>query len=888
MADYINKQFEVVGDLILSGARIQTYFEPVLNPTPIRTIITNNQTLTGSTVTLPPVIQNLSLSGSLLNISDGNSVDMKLLLPEIDIQTLALSGTIIEISRGNSINISPLFESIELTGNQLIFPHQASNSSGGSIDLSKYSQTLAITGTTLSISEGNEIDLSYLTDELDNQTLSLSGGNLTISNGNAVDLSSLSQTLSLTGDTLTISSGNEINLNRFSQQITLSGNVLSISDGNSIDLTTVQSDQLTPVFITDITNNNGLIQKVYNTGTVPTNKVISSVTVDDDSNLGVTVEWDGPEDEWMGEASINGVVIPVSSITSLNDTRRFTATMNVDLAGEEQIQVIANGSTHTADVTLLGGGPGVTDVQFGPLPTYQGTQQAMYLDGDPIKITVTFDTTDVTSVSLDGGNDTATRTINNQSVFATDNGDGTSTVVINTAVDTSLSTITQVPVKITAKNSFGTQGVSHTSTQTVPVRQGPEITDIVFGSYPGTQTELKDNDNINITVTFDTNNVHSVQLQSGGNYASSNETRGVNVSTLQGTTPITIDTSVTSPNNQPIRIRAVGGNNNYGNYTVSSNTVVVNNVGPTYSGFNVTYPAGQTALKQSETASVSLTVSNVGGNPTYTYSTPGSQVTIPNTTTYDQIKTVTCTNPGVYNVSSNNYSVQVNRAENNKTTSHTQLIRVVDVLPSISVSSPGSMKSGGQENTSVQIYQITVTSNQQLSSFDLTTPAGAGTLTGDWIGSNNNRTWRRNLQVSDLDNKGQFDWLNLSAINLSNMTQSDISSGDKYTLSGFVSRVLTMSALSRTRHLGTTVGDPQDLTISETFRGNITFDNSIANGATLDTDISTGVDVTGKYTIVDSSNLSLVNHAGDTFFYLDRVAVNNNASGTSQITVQEV
>jgi hypothetical protein len=197
------------------------------------------------------------------------------------------------------------------------------------------------------------------------------------------------------------------------------------------------------------------------------------------------------------------------------------------------------------------------------------------------------------------------------------------------------------------------------------------------------------------------------------------------------------------------------------------------------------------------------------------------------------------------------------------------------------------MKSGGQENTSVQIYQITVTSNQQLGSFDLAATGGAGTLTGSWNGSDSNRTWTRNLQVSDLDDKGEFSWLNLAAVNLSNMTQDTISSGDKYTLSGFVARVLTMSALSRTRHLGTNVGDPTDLTISETFRGGITFDSSIANGSTLDADISTGVDVTNKYTIVDSSNLTVVDHGGDTFFYLDRVAVNNNVSGTSQITVQE-
>ena len=96
-----------------------------------------------------------------------------------------------------------------------------------------------------------------------------------------------------------------------------------------------------------------------------------------------------------------------------------------------------------------------------------------------------------------------------------------------------------------------------------------------------------------------------------------------------------------------------------------------------------------------------------------------------------------------------------------------------------------------------------------------------------------------------------------------------------------------MSALSRTRALGTNVNDPTKLTISETFRGAITFDSSIADGTTIDPDISTGVDVANKYTIVDSSSPAVVDYGGDTFFYLDRVAVNNNVSGTSVITVEE-
>lgn len=836
MPDYVNKKFEVIGDLVLSGTSVREIFEYKINPPAIQYVHTTFGTLTGSEVTIPE--QQLTLSGAELTITGGNTVDLANIIPEVDIQTLTLTGSQLSIERGNTVDLADIIPEIDI-------------------------QTLTFSGAQLSIERGNTVDLSTL-----NQTLSVSGNELSISDGNTVDLSFLSQDLD-------------------EQTLSLSGNTLTISGGNSVDLGVIQSEAVAPIFVTDITNNNGLIQHTYVTGTVPADMIVSAITVDDDSNLDITVEWDGPTDEWMGTATINDVAISLSDIERYNNTRRFYATVNVDLSGAEEIVVAANGGTHTVDVTLLGQGPAITDVSFGPTPTHGGSQQAMFLDGDTVEITLTFDSEDVASISLDGGNDTATSSVNDMSVTPTAVGDGTSTFTFDATIDTSLNTTTDVPIKVSAKNSFGTEGDEHTSSATVPVRQGPEITDVTFGSYPGSQTELKDNDTIQMTVTFDTNNISQVQLQSGGSYASASQTKSVTPATLQATTTITIDTSVTTAQDQPVRIRARGGNNNYGNYVNSANTLKVNNAGATYSGLSVSYPTGQSALKGTETADVTLTISTVGSSPTYTYSTPGSQITIPDTSSYSETKTVTCTNPGVYNISSNNFSVSVNRAENDKTTSFSGVVKVVDTLPTISVSTPGSMRSGGDENTSPQTYQVTVTSDQQLSSFDLQADANGGTLLGSWQGSNSNRTWTRNLQVSDADSKGTFTWQNLAAENLADVTQSTISSGSTYVLAGFVARTLTMSALSRTRALGTNVDDPTKLIISETFRGSITFDNSIADGTTIDPDISSGIDVANKYTIVDSSSPTVVDYGGDTFFYLDRVAVNNNVSGTSVITVEE-
>jgi len=139
-----------------------------------------------------------------------------------------------------------------------------------------------------------------------------------------------------------------------------------------------------------------------------------------------------------------------------------------------------------------------------------------------------------------------------------------------------------------------------------------------------------------------------------------------------------------------------------------------------------------------------------------------------------------------------------------------------------------------------------------------------------------------------MDSKGTFAWTSITAETLAGQTLSAIQNASgNYILGGFVARTIPVPALSRTIDLGTAVSDPTNLIVSETFRGSLSFDSSISDGTVLNGDINTGVDIIGKYTIVDSGSLSTVDLSGDTLFYLDRVAVNANASGTSNIIVEE-
>ncbi len=166
--------------------------------------------------------------------------------PTNELQTLTLSGTEISISDGNNIDLSGIIPP------------------GGTDD-----QTISLSGTTLSIESGNSVDLSSVQDgvndadadpnnELQNLSFDATSNQLTISNGNTVTIPSGGtdadpdptnelQNLSLSGTELSISDGNSLDLSGIippggtdDQTISLSGTTLSIEDGNSVDLSSVQ------------------------------------------------------------------------------------------------------------------------------------------------------------------------------------------------------------------------------------------------------------------------------------------------------------------------------------------------------------------------------------------------------------------------------------------------------------------------------------------------------------------------------------------------------------------------------------------------------------------------------------------------------------------------
>ncbi|KAA3635726.1 MAG: hypothetical protein DWQ02_09390, partial [Bacteroidetes bacterium] len=193
-------------------------------------------------------IQVLSLNGNQLVLSNGGgSVN----LPDFnnDDQHLSLSGTMLSIEGGNSVNLSSLLNDADP-------------------DPTNEIQTLSLNGTQISLSNGGgSINLPTGTTDTDDQHLTLNGTTLSIDDGNSVDLSPLQdgvndadadpmnelQTIFKTGNTVSLSNGggsftdetndadadpqNEI------QTLSLNGTQISLSNGGgSINLPTGTTD----------------------------------------------------------------------------------------------------------------------------------------------------------------------------------------------------------------------------------------------------------------------------------------------------------------------------------------------------------------------------------------------------------------------------------------------------------------------------------------------------------------------------------------------------------------------------------------------------------------------------------------------------------------------
>jgi len=363
-------------------------------------------------------------------------------------------------------------------------------------------------------------------------------------------------------------------------------------------------------------------------------------------------------------------------------------------------------------------------------------------------------------------------------------------------------------------------GASHTCTI---VQDLPPVVQIAYftGGYPGSQTELKENDTFNFFIQTNTP-ITRIEIDNYGAYKafSANVTPGTSftITTAQ------IANRGTSTQNLGARVRVQKANGSFSNWYLTesfgsidgTHLIKLNNTYPTISTINqanITYPASQAALKDTETAIVNHTVTNAN---TVAYNSPNGDLSISNPSVYETAKTVQRIG-GNYNITTNNFRIVATRTANNAiTTSTSTVVYIAHTAPTLSITTPFSrLRSGGNNGTSIQSYNIVITSSQNLISAPSLTPDtnNGGTFSGTGF-TGGPTVWTRALQINDNLIKGTKTWASISGTNLAGKIVTTINSGGTYIIGGFVSRTLSLAAFANEVTLNTSVIDFSKMTLS--------------------------------------------------------------------------
>ncbi len=324
----------------------------------------------------------------------------------------------------------------------------------------------------------------------------------------------------------------------------------------------------------------------------------------------------------------------------------------------------------------------------------------------------------------------------------------------------------------------------------------PEILTTEFtGGYPGTQTELKEDDNFDLLIGTDID-VVGIEIDDFGALKSATHTVAAGANhTVTGV----IANRGNTAQLLGARIRVKTVTDSWSDWYLTEdfgavdgvNLVNLNNLHPTIDVRGIDYPPTQQALKNNEIAVIE---NDIQDYDTVEYLSPNGELQFQNIDVYELNKDAERIFGG-YNISNNNYRIIAKREANDSTTTHNGVVWIADDFPVININVPHSrLRSGGNDGTAAQNYTVTINANQRLieaPSLD----APEGTWQGVEFGGSNN-TWTRSLQIHDDDEKGDFDFNNLVAFNLARREQNSIGSGETYTLGGFVSRDVVLLAFS--------------------------------------------------------------------------------------------
>lgn len=341
-------------------------------------------------------IQDLSISGNTISLSnDATTVDLSSFKDNTDAQNLSINGTNLSISGGNTLDVSSLkdgfqantdAQDLSLSGNNLSLTNDATN-----VDLSGYldntdAQALSLSGTDISITGGNTVDMSSLSSQtLPVQTISV---NTTIDNTSQMIFINGIKELTLPA---TPDQGQVLHILGGHQNATINPNARNFKDGSNF----IGSNTLT---FLDMVGGSGTVTIIYsgNTWSFFSKSGGAAAGSDDQTidafslsgtTLSLSLETDGEANKTVDLSNLQTQTLPTTTISTdvtvdntsqyiyINGARELTLPANPTSgmvlyinAGNESATINANGKLFREDGLTL-----ATPVTFTDLVGGKGT-----------------------------------------------------------------------------------------------------------------------------------------------------------------------------------------------------------------------------------------------------------------------------------------------------------------------------------------------------------------------------------------------------------------------------------------------------------------------------------------------------------------------------------
>ncbi len=423
-------------------------------------------------------------------------------------------------------------------------------------------------------------------------------------------------------------------------------------------------------------------------------------------------------------------------------------------------------------------------------------------------------------------------------------------------------TVSGIEANILVTSSNGSNAMAVLTLNTV----GPVISEITIGAYPGTQTAVKSGDVLAVTGKVENVATYAEVMAGGAAVGVASLTLGAANSGGAGYKTLTgTFIAGTTTGTQTITARARNALNTYGVTAMATNSVAMDQTYPVIGAVSITYPNAQTALKGSESATVTATVTN----QTSVVYTGSADLSIANPSTYAASKTVSRV-AGTYVVNVNNYTITATRASNNAVTAVNAKVSIADAAATGSITITGSPARLVSGPTGIG-YIVKIATSQTVSNVSMN--ASSGTWSGSWTYTAG--AWQRTLLIDESANspKGAALFSGLSLTGMAGVVGSTITSGAAYTVGGFAVRTLTYDAFSQLAYIGTNVTQIAKTVAKYTGTdSNLTLANntgSLFQGYTI-TDAAGNYSATGSY-----------------LFITDAAFAGSNTSGTLQLDVSE-